>query len=87
MKRGLIPGNCIEGDDGLKIKLLQEKTIVPQNRFRSWSLWLSVAALVAFVTKTYFDYEIPQFDTLVNLILVVLTGFGILNNPSDSTSF
>ena len=87
MRSGLIPGNCLEGDDGLKIKLLQEKTIVSQNRFRSWSLWLSVAALLTFVTKTYFDYEIPQFDTLINLILVVLTGFGILNNPSDSTNF
>jgi uncharacterized membrane protein len=54
-----------------------------QNRFRSWALWLSVAALIGFVTKTYFGYEIPQFDTLVNMILVVLAGFGIINNPTD----
>ena len=58
-----------------------------QNRFRSWALWLSVAALIAFVTKTYVGYEIPQFDTLVNLILTVLTGFGILNNPKDPSGF
>jgi hypothetical protein len=58
-----------------------------QNRFKSWALWLSVAALIAFVSKTYFNYEIPQFDTLVNLLLVVLTGFGILNNPTDKAKF
>ena len=58
-----------------------------QNRFRSWALWLAVAALIAFVSKTYIGYEIPEFDQLVNLILVVLTGFGILNNPVDKDSF
>jgi uncharacterized membrane protein len=56
-----------------------------QNRFKSWALWLSVAALIGFVAKTYFGYEIPQFDTLVNLILVVLAGFGIINNPTNKT--
>ena len=71
----------------MKIKLYKEKTIIEQNRLRSWTLWLSVAALIAFVTKTYFHYEIPEFDNLVNLILVVLTAFGILNNPSDSTNY
>ena len=55
-----------------------------QNRFKSWTLWISVAALITFVTKTYFGYEIPEADKLVNLVLVVLTGFGILNNPTDS---
>jgi len=54
-----------------------------QNRFQSWALWLAVAALVGFVSKTYFGYTIPEFDTLINLILVVLVGFGIVNNPTD----
>ena len=58
-----------------------------QKRYRSWALWLSVAALVAFVAKTYFGVEIPQFDELVNLVLVVLTGFGILNNPESKGRF
>lgn len=58
-----------------------------QNRFKSWALWLSVAALIGFIVKTYFNYEIPQFDTLVNLVLVVLAGFGIINNPTDSQNF
>lgn len=55
-----------------------------QNRFKSRALWLSVAALITFVTKTYFGYEIPEADKLVDLLLIVLTGFGILNNPTDS---
>lgn len=57
-----------------------------QNRFKSWGLWLSVTALIGFVAKTYFGYEIPQLDTLVNMVLVVLSGFGIINNPTDKTS-
>ncbi len=57
-----------------------------QNRLKSWGLWLSVAALIGFVTKTYLGYEIPEFDTLVNMILVVLSGFGIINNPTDKKS-
>ena len=58
-----------------------------QNRFKSWSLWLSVASLVTFTAKTYFQFEIPEADKFVNLILVVLTGFGILNNPTDGDKF
>lgn len=61
--------------------------ITIQNRYKSWALWLSVAALLTFVTKTYFGYEIPEADKLVNLILVVLTGFGILNNPTEGDKF
>jgi len=58
-----------------------------QNRYKSWALWVSVAALIGFVSKTYFGYEIPEFDTLVNLLLVVFAGFGIINNPTDKKHF
>ena len=61
--------------------------MVEQNRFRSWGLWLSVVALLVFVGKTYFNFEIPKVDELVNMILVVLTGFGVLNNPTNKTGF
>ncbi|MFA5715305.1 MAG: holin [Candidatus Paceibacterota bacterium] len=57
-----------------------------QSRWKSWALWLSVAALIAFVSKTFFGYEIPQFDVLVNMILVVLAGFGIINNPTSKNT-
>ena len=58
-----------------------------QNRFKSWALWLAIASLVGFVTKTYFNYEIPEFDKLVDSILIILTTFGILNNPTDPVRF
>ena len=56
-----------------------------QSRLKSWPLWVSSGALIAFVSKTYFGYEIPEFNTLVNMILVVAMGLGLVNNPSDST--
>ena len=52
-----------------------------QSRLKSPVLWVSIATLVAFVLKTYFEYEIPQFDKLVDLILIVASGLGIVNNP------
>lgn len=58
-----------------------------QNRFKSWALWVAVAALIAFVTKTWFNFEIPQFDVFVDLILTVLAAFGIINNPTDKEHF
>lgn len=57
-----------------------------QSRIQSWALWMSIAALISFVAKTYFKYEIPEFDELVNLILSVLVGFGIINNPTNGES-
>ena len=56
-----------------------------QNRFQSWALWISIAALIGFTVKTYFGYEIPQYDTLVNMVLAILCGFGIINNPENKS--
>lgn len=58
-----------------------------QNRFKSLSLWLSIVALVVFILKTYFNFQIPEIDTLVNMVITVLIGLGILNNPTDSEKF
>lgn len=55
-----------------------------QNRIKSPVLWLSTIALIAFISKTYFGYEIPQVDELTNLLLAVLIALGIVNNPTDS---
>lgn len=54
-----------------------------QSRLKSWALWVSVGALITFVCKTWFGFEIPQFDTFINLVLTCLVGFGIINNPTD----
>jgi len=58
-----------------------------QNRFRSITLWLAIAALIAFISKVYIGYEIPQFDKFVDLLLVVLAGLGVVNNPVDPNKF
>ena len=58
-----------------------------QNRFKSWALWLSIAALVIFVVKTTTGYDLgPIWDELSELLLPVLVGFGIINNPTNKTS-
>ena len=58
-----------------------------QNRLKSPVLWLSVSALITFILKTYFNIEIPEFDTLVDMIITVAILFGIVNNPTDKERF
>lgn len=58
-----------------------------QARFKSWALWTALAALVAFITKEWLGWEIPKFDEFVELLLTVLVGFGVVNNPTDKSHF
>ena len=54
-------------------------------RFRSWALWLAVAALVVFCVKEFCGVDISEtVDGLLNVLLPVLVAFGIVNNPTDS---
>lgn len=62
------------------------KKIAP--RFKSWALWLSIAALVVFCVKEFGGIDISEtVDGLMNVLLPVLVAFGIINNPTDKTSF
>ena len=55
-------------------------------RFKSWALWVAIAALIAVIVKTFSGVDItPEIDGLLNVLLPVLVGFGIVNNPTDST--
>lgn len=57
-------------------------------RFKSWALWLSLAALVVFCVKEFGGVDISEtMDGLLNVLLPVLTAFGIVNNPTDRHSF
>lgn len=56
-------------------------------RLKSPVLWIAVAALVSFITKEWFGFEIPKFDVFVELLLAVLVAFGIVNNPTDKNHF
>ena len=64
-----------------------ERRIKMQNRLKSKVLWMAVAALIAFVTKEWLGLEIPKFDEFVELLLTVLVGFGVVNNPTDKSHF
>lgn len=56
-----------------------------QNRFKSWALWLSVAALAVFCVKEFVGFDISEpVNGLLNVLLPVLVGFGIINNPTNS---
>lgn len=57
-----------------------------QNRLKSWALWMSVAALVVFCVKEFCGIDISgTVDGLMNVLLPVLVGFGIINNPTDKS--
>ncbi len=57
-------------------------------RFRSWALWLAVAALVVFCVKEFGGVDISAtVDGLLNVLLPVLVAFGIVNNPTDKSHF
>ncbi len=58
-----------------------------QSRVKSPVLWMAVAALVAFITKEWIGWEIPKFDEFVELLLTVMVGFGVINNPTDRKNF
>ena len=58
------------------------------NRFKYWALWVSIAALVVFCVKEFGGIDISStVDGLLNVLLPVLVGFGIVNNPTDSNHF
>lgn len=57
-------------------------------RFKSWALWLSIAALVVFCVKEFVGVDISEtVDGLLNVLLPVLVSFGIVNNPADHENF
>jgi len=58
-----------------------------QSRWRSPVAFTALVSLILFVLKQYFNYEIPQGDRLIELILVTLTALGVFNNPTDKNNY
>ena len=55
-----------------------------QNRFRSWALWTSVAALITFCLKEFCALDLDStVSHLLDMLLPVLVGFGIINDPTS----
>ena len=53
-------------------------------RFKSWALWVSIAALIVFCVKQFTGIDISaEVDGFLNVLLPVVIGFGIVNNPTD----
>ena len=57
-------------------------------RFKSWALWVSIAALVVFCVKEFGGLDISEtVNGLLDVLLPVLVAFGIVNNPTDRSNF
>lgn len=63
-----------------------------QNRFKSRAVWAAVACLIILVMSNYglFDKIGMTEDiakTITTMILSILVGFGILNDPTNKDGF
>ena len=58
-----------------------------QNRWKSPVAISALAALLFFVVKTWFGYEIPGWDQFITLLLAAGIAFGVLNNPVNPEGF
>lgn len=55
-----------------------------QNRLKSWPLWTSIAALIVFCVKEFANLDIQDtVNGFLDVLLPVLVGFGIINNPTN----
>jgi uncharacterized membrane protein len=58
------------------------------NRFKSWALWLSLAALIVFCAKEFAGVDISEtVNGFLDVLLPILVAFGIVNNPTDTHNF
>jgi uncharacterized membrane protein len=58
------------------------------NRFKSWALWVSIAALVVFCVKEFAGVDISEtVNGFLDVLLPILVAFGIVNNPTDRENF
>ena len=55
-----------------------------QKKYKSWALWLAIGALVVFIGKQYFGQDWGEaVNGTLSVLLPVLVGFGIINNPNN----
>jgi uncharacterized membrane protein len=58
-----------------------------QSRWKSPVAWSAIAALLFFVAKTWFGFEIPGWDEFVTLAIAAGIALGIFNNPENKIGF
>ena len=83
----------MENKDELKEYMEENYVVVePQNRLKSWAVWVSVLGAVWTILNAFGlpeKWGIPEttFKTVVDAVGCILIGFGILNNPTDKANF
>lgn len=61
--------------------------MIKQDRWSSWALWTSIAALIVFCVKEFAGLDISKtVDGLLNVLLPVLVAFGVINNPTSKNT-
>ncbi len=61
--------------------------MIEQNRLKSWALWTSLAALVVFCLKEFGGIDLSgEVNGFMDVLLPVLVGFGIINNPTSKNT-
>lgn len=59
-----------------------------QNRLKSPALWVAISALAVFCVKEFIGVDAGDtMNGFLNVLLPVLVGFGIVNNPTDKDNF
>ena len=64
----------------------------PQVRYKSKAAWASLLALLGMILGAFGLYEKigidgTQYQNLCDMLLAALVAFGILNNPTSSSTF
>lgn len=61
--------------------------MIKQDRWSSWALWTSIAALIVFCVKEFAGLDISKtIDGLLDVLLPVLVAFGVINNPTSKNT-
>lgn len=54
-----------------------------ENRWKSWALWVALAALLCFVVLNVAGVDISEpLNAVMALLLPVLVAFGVINDPA-----
>ena len=54
-----------------------------KNKLKSYPMWIALFSLIALIANNFFDYEVPEWDAIVNAIMTILIAFGVVNNPNS----
>lgn len=57
-----------------------------KQRIRNYGLWVSIASLVLLVVQAFgVQIDVGKYNSIVNAILTVLVGLGIVSDPTTET--